>query len=118
MKFRTLSATTAVLLCGCKIDWTASADSTATALGKKLCPDGSQMKGNTCPSSSTSTPTPTPTTTTTTTTTTTVVSPSLKGEADIADNFDTSTWIVPGRAHVTSPDECGAFRYTCLAGQL
>jgi len=40
------------------------------------------------------------------------------GEADIADNFDVNAWLEPGEAPHPSPDEVGAFRFTCLVGQL
>ena len=42
----------------------------------------------------------------------------LSGEADIADNFDTNSWLTPAVAESGSPDQVGAFRFTCLAGQL
>src|SRR5438067_1502091 len=50
--------------------------------------------------------------------TTTVVAAGLGGEADIADNFDANAWLEPGEAPHASPDEVGAFRFTCLAGQV
>ena len=111
----------AMLLAGCKIDSAAPADSSATALGKKTCLNGTQPKGNSCQTSTTTTPTPTPATAVTETPTTgiAVATPNgLAGELDIADNFDTSTWLIPGEAPVASPDEVGAFRFTCLSGQL
>lgn len=40
------------------------------------------------------------------------------GEADIADNFDAATWLEPGEPPRQSIEESGAFRFTCLAGQL
>ena len=47
-----------------------------------------------------------------------VVAASLAGDADIADNFDVNAWLEPGEAPHASPDEVGAFRFTCLSGQL
>jgi len=47
-----------------------------------------------------------------------VIAASVAGEADIADNFDTSAWLEPGEAPHASPDPVGAFRFTCLAGQV
>ena len=47
-----------------------------------------------------------------------VIAASVAGEADIADNFDTSSWLEPGEAPHASPDPVGAFRFTCMAGQL
>jgi len=49
---------------------------------------------------------------------TAVVAASLAGELAIADNFDAASWLEPGEAPHTSPDEVGAFRFTCLAGQI
>jgi hypothetical protein len=60
-------------------------------------------------------PSPPPTTTTTGAT---VVAASLAGEVAIADNFDLASWLEPGEGPHTSPDEVGAFRFTCLAGQV
>jgi hypothetical protein len=42
----------------------------------------------------------------------------LAGETNIADNFDLASWLEPGEAPHASPDDVGAFRFTCLAGQL
>ena len=47
-----------------------------------------------------------------------VAAASLAGEVAIADNFDVSQWLEPGEGPHASPDEVGAFRFTCLAGQL
>jgi hypothetical protein len=47
-----------------------------------------------------------------------VVAASLAGDGDIADNFDLNAWLEPGEGPHASPDEVGAFRFTCLAGQL
>ncbi|NUR45063.1 MAG: DUF1996 domain-containing protein [Sphingomonas sp.] len=117
MRIRTVVALCALVLAGCKTE--TPTDSSATTLGKKTCLDGTQPKGNSCaPASSTTTTTPTPTSTPTPTTGTTVVAASLAGAAAIADNFDTSSWLEPGEAPHTSPDAVGAFRFTCLAGQL
>src|SRR5215210_4308885 len=49
---------------------------------------------------------------------TTVVATSLAGEADIADNFDASTWLEAGEGPHASPDEVGAFRFSCLPGHI
>jgi hypothetical protein len=52
-------------------------------------------------------------------TATVVVPPTgLAGETNIADNFDLASWLEPGEAPHASPDDVGAFRFTCLAGQL
>ena len=48
----------------------------------------------------------------------TVVAAGLRGEADIADNFDVSQWLEAGEGPHASPDEVGAFRFTCAAGHL
>jgi hypothetical protein len=54
-----------------------------------------------------------------TTTVTSAPSPNgLAGEASIADNFDTNSWLEPAVAESPSPDAVGAFRFTCLAGHL
>lgn len=42
----------------------------------------------------------------------------ITGEADIADSFDIAPWLVPGETEGPSPDAVGAFRFTCLAGQV
>lgn len=86
-----------------------------------LCPDGTTVAaGQTCPSPTPS-PTPVPTPTPTPSPSTgDVLSPNgVKGEFDIADNFDITPWLiaseeVPG----TEPDPIGAFRFTCLGGHL
>ena len=120
MKRLTLIALSVLALGGCKISSAVPADSAATELGKKTCLNGAQPKGNSCTSTSTSTSTSTPTSTTPTptTTTTTLVSPTLAGAAVIPDNFDDTQWLEPGEPPVTSPDPVGAFRFTCMAGQL
>jgi len=120
MKRMVLVAVSALALGGCKITSAAPADDGASALGKKLCLDGTQPKGNSCVPSTTTTSTPTPTPTPTPTTSTTVVSPTgLTGEADIADNFDTNTQLQPWEeVPKQEPDPVGAFRFTCNAGQL
>jgi hypothetical protein len=75
-----------------------------------------------CPAPApTPTPSPTPTPTPVPTTITyPVVSPNgLKGEFDIADNFDLASTLMPTVETVpVSSDPVGAFRFTCLAGQL
>jgi hypothetical protein len=66
--------------------------------------------------------TPAPPTTTPMTpppTATTVVSPNgISGETAIADNFDLNTFLESSVVEPPSPDPIGAFRFTCLAGQL
>src|SRR4051794_14573087 len=47
-----------------------------------------------------------------------VAAASVAGEVAVADNFDASRWLEPGEAPHASPDEVGAFRFTCLAGQV
>jgi hypothetical protein len=47
-----------------------------------------------------------------------VAAASLAGEVDVGDNFDLAPWLEPGEAPHASPDEVGAFRFTCLAGQI
>jgi hypothetical protein len=49
---------------------------------------------------------------------TAVVAASLAGELAIADNFDAASWLEPGEGPHASPDEVGAFRFTCLAGHI
>jgi hypothetical protein len=97
MKFRTVSVIGAMLLAGCKTDTLADPTQSAEA-AKKQCLDGSMPKGTngcpTAPTTATTTPTPTPTPTPTSTT---VLAQSLRGEADIADNFDVSQWLEPGQ---------------------
>jgi len=117
MKRMVLIGMSVLALGGCKITSAAPADDGASALGKKLCLDGTQPKGNSCTSTTTTTTTPIPTPTPPPTTTT-VVAASLRGEADIADNFDVSQWLVAGQQEPTNPDPVGAFRFTCMAGQL
>src|SRR5437763_11397999 len=115
MKQMTLIAMSALALGGCKITSTAP-DSSATALGKKTCLDGTQPKGNSCATTTTTpTPTPTPTPTTTTTSSSTTLpfaSPNgLKGEFDVADNFDVASTLLPTVETVpVSGDPVGAFR--------
>jgi hypothetical protein len=103
---------------GCKISSAAAPDASATAMGKKTCLDGTQPKGNSCVANTTTTTTTPPTSTTTTTTTTAVVAASLAGAEAIADNFDVNAWLEPGPVEPASPDEVGAFRFTCVAGQV
>ena len=116
MKFRTISTICALLLAGCKTD-TQAADQSAEAMSAAkitICPDGSSLKGRkSCP-----TTTPPPPTTTVTPTTDTASPNGLAGEAAIADNFDVAQWLEPGEAPHASPDEVGAFRFTCLGGHL
>jgi len=47
-----------------------------------------------------------------------VAAASLAGEVAVTDNFDVNQWLVPGEPPVTNPDPVGAFRFTCMAGQL
>jgi hypothetical protein len=106
----------AVLISGCGVSSSAATDA---ARKKTTVPPG-QSSGST-----NATTTTTPTTSTTTTTTTTsgiepVVSPNgIKGEFDVADNFDVASTLSPTIEVVpASSDPVGAFRFTCLAGQL
>ena len=115
MKFRTIITMCALMLGGCKTETQAtdqSASADALSAGRiTICPDGSTLKGKkSCPTTNSPPPTTTPTDT---------VSPNgLAGEADIADNFDVTQWLEPGEAPHASPDTVGAFRFTCLSGQL
>jgi hypothetical protein len=46
------------------------------------------------------------------------VSIGITGAAPIPDTFSIANWIEPAVAEGTSPDEVGAFRFTCLGGHL
>jgi hypothetical protein len=97
-----------LMVTGCKTDGTTSASAEAS-------------KKKNIAVTPTPSPTPTPTTSTTTTTVAAaVLSPNgLAGEKDIADNFDLASTLMPTVESVpTSSDPVGAFRFTCLAGQL
>ena len=98
----------------------AASSSDATDLAKKKVAVTGNGIGNA--SGSTSTTTTTTATTATTTTATTVAgpvaSPSLDGLAPIADNFNTSTGMVPLNVAIPPLDAGGAFRISCIAGQL
>ena len=105
----------AVLVSGCGVSSSAATDA---ARKKTPLPPG-QSSGST---NTTTTTTTTPTTTTTTTTpgTEPVVSPNgIKGEFDVADNFDVASTLTPTIETVpVSSDPVGAFRFTCGPGQL
>jgi hypothetical protein len=48
-----------------------------------------------------------------------ILSPNgLSGEIDVADGLDVNALLEPGEPPVVNPDPVGAFRFTCLAGQL
>ena len=47
----------------------------------------------------------------------TVLAANLLGETAIADNFDLNSWLEPGESTVMTGAP-GAFRFTCLAGQI
>jgi len=112
MRLQTILAMGALLLASCTSQ-TQPVSQTEEALAAakiKICPDGSTAKGNKpCPPA----PAPAPTTGTTDA----PAPDGLSGEVAIADNF-TTNWIEPGVPESTSPDEVGAFRFTCLGGHL
>jgi hypothetical protein len=89
----------------------------------KTCSDGSQKRySQRCPAPSPTpspTPTPTPAPSTPPPPNFPVVSPNgILGETNVPDNFDNSAWLQAGETPHVSPDEVGAFRFTCGAGQL
>jgi Domain of unknown function (DUF1996) len=106
----------AVLISGCGVSSSAATDA---ARKKTTLPPG-QSSGSTNATTTTTTTTPTTTTTTTASGAEPVVSPNgIKGEFDVADNFNIASTLTPTIEVVpASSDPVGAFRFTCLAGQL
>ena len=119
MRIRTIVAISALLLSGCKSDGSATSDTGDGLANAKItvCPDGTIIKGNkACPTAPTHPPSPAPAAAPSTAT---VLATSLLGAAAIADNFDATTWLEPGEARSPITDGSpGAFRFTCLAGQI
>ena len=93
-----------VLLVGCKTERAPSGNVDENATATITTPSAAPAPA----------PAPAPTTTVSNT-----ASPNgLAGETAIADNFDVNAWLIPGEAPHASPDTVGAFRFTCLSGQL
>ena len=119
MRIRIIVAMSALLLSGCKTDGSTTGSSDESSMARvTICPDGTTLKGKkTCPAP-TPVPEPDPTPTPVPTTTTSPVpAASLAGEVAIADNFDATGWLETGEQPHWSGAP-GAFRFTCLAGQV